>query len=542
MNRAPDGAAEVSNAAQIPLPIAGVESARRGPVMGARFAVATDHPLSAQAAMSVLRGGGNAIDATIAAAAVNVVTKPNRTHLGGDAFALIWHRRSGEVECLNAGGRSSYKATPEAFAEGIPRSGPLAATVPGLVDSWVEMHRRHGTRPLASLLEPAVRLCGDGFPTSLHLSTAMASLANVRDAALRAAFLQPGGEPYAPGQTFRQPELGRTLAAIAADGREGFYGGATGHAIAEAMSAAGGLIDLDDLAVPTAHWQEPLRSSYRGCAVYEQAMPSQGLILLEALKVAERFPLADWGLTSADSVHVMVEATRLAFADLRRFGADPDFESLPVERLLSDDHASELAARIDLSRANAARPVPISSDTTSFVVADEEMVVCYIQSVFAAWGSRFVIPGTGILMNNRMTGFHMDPASPNRLAPGKRTVHTLNNFLVLKDGRLLVGGGTPGADFQVQTNLQVIAGVVDWGLDLQSAVDTPRWATSTGGRLSVETRMAAPLRDELAARGHDLQLAGPWGVRACSQVIASLDGGGWAVASDLRGEGLALAV
>jgi gamma-glutamyltranspeptidase/glutathione hydrolase len=265
------------------------------------------------------------------------------------------------------------------------------------------------------------------------------------------------------------------------------------------------------------------------------------MILLEALKTVGHFPLGDWGITSADSVHVMVEATRMAFADLRRHGADPDFESVPVERLLSDDHTAALASSIDMRRANLAEAVPISSDTTSFVVADESTVVCYIQSIFSPGGSRVVIPGTGVLMNNRMTGFSTDPASPNCLAPGKRTVHTLNNFLVVKDGRFVVGGGTPGADFQVQTNLQVIAGVIDWGLDLQSAVDTPRWATSTGGRLSVESRMPAATREELASRGHHLHDAGPWGVRACSQVISSLEGGGWAVASDLRGEGLGLA-
>ena len=168
--------------------------------------------------------------------------------------------------------------------------------------------------------------------------------------------------------------------------------------------------------------------------------------------------------------------------------------------------------------------------------------MCYIQSVFAPWGSRFLIPGTGILMNNRMTGFSLDPASPNCLAPGKRTVHTLNNFLVVKDGRLVVGGGTPGADFQVQTNLQVITAVVDGGMDLQAAVDLPRWVTSTGGRLSIESRAPEGLRADLTSRGHQLNVTGPWGVRACSQVIASLDDRGWAVASDLRGEGLALAL
>ncbi len=541
MTQAGAGPSDSFNAVQLPAPLPGLEAPRSGPVMGSRYAVATDHPLASLAAMDVLQGGGNAVDATIAAAAVNVVTKPNRTHLGGDAFALIWHRDTGEVECLNAGGRAPLSATLEAFAGGIPRTGPRASTVPGLVDSWVELHSRHGSRPLAELLRQAIALCDDGFPVSLHLSTAMASLPGAGEEALRATFLKDGSRPYAPGEVLRQRDLGETFRAIAVEGRAGLYEGRVGRAIAASMASSGGLLNLDDLAEPASRWHEPLKSFYRDCAVYEQAMPSQGMILLEALNIAERFPLGEWGLASPDSVHVMVEATRMAFADLRRYGADPDFEHVPLERLLSEDHAREQAARIDLRRSAVAGVAPISSDTTSFVVADEKMAVCYIQSVFAAWGSRFVVPGTGILMNNRMTGFHIDPASPNRLAPGKRTVHTLNNFLVVKDGRLVVGGGTPGADFQVQTNLQVIAGVLDWGLDLQAAVDTPRWATSTGGRLSVESRLSPAIREDLSSRGHQMQVAGPWGVRACSQVISSLDAG-WAVASDLRGEGLALAV
>jgi gamma-glutamyltranspeptidase/glutathione hydrolase len=530
------------NEAQQPRPAPGVEAAARGPAMGARFAVATDHPLATLTAMNVLQSGGNAVDATIAASAVNVVTKPNRTHLGGDAFALIWHRASGKVECLNAGGRAPLGASLEAFGGNVPRSGAASATVPGLVDSWMELHARHGTRSMASLMQPAIGFSRDGFPVSLHLSTAMGTLRDLPEAPLRAGFLRPDGAAYAPGEAFRQPELASTLDAIASEGREGFYGGACGKTIAAAMTAAGAPLDLEDLARPTAHWYEPLKSSYRGRTVYEQALPSQGITLQVALNVVERFPLRDWGLGSADSVHVMVEATRMAFADTRRHAADPDFEDVPVEWLLSDEHADELAARIDMRRVAAGGPVPIASDTTSFVVADGDMAVCFIQSVFAAWGSRFYVPEAGVLMNNRMAGFHADPASPNHLVGGKRTVHTLNNFLVLQDGRLVVGGGTPGADFQVQTNLQVIAGVLDWDLDLQAAVDSPRWATATGGRLNLESRTSPASRAGLASRGHSVNVTGPWGARAASQLVSRLHGGGWAVASDLRGEGLALAL
>ena len=497
--------------------------------------------------MDVLRTGGNAVDATIATAAVNVVTKPHRTHLGGDAFALIWRRRDNSVECLNAGGRASGNATADRFADGIPARGALASTVPGLVDSWVELHTRHGSRALSELLAPAIELAESGFPVSMRLAAAMTMLvessAIAANPAAKELFLVGGERPYREGEIFRQPELAETLRSIAHDGRDGFYGGSVGRAITDAMAEAGGLIDAEDLAEPTAHWHEPLVTSYGGCLVYEQALPSQGIILLEALNIVEQFPLADWGLTSADSVHTMIEATRLAFADVRRYAADPAVEPVPVEWLLSKEHAKERAAEIDLARAKRHGPAPVRTDTTSFVVADEEMAVSYIQSVFWPWGSGFVIPGTGILMNNRMGGFRVDAESPNRVAPRKRTVHTLNTFLALRDGQLVVGGGTPGGDFQVQTNLQTIAGVLDWGLDLQSAIDAPRWVSLAGGRIAMENRVPGSLVSDLEARGHKVGLVGAWDATlARSQVIASSSEGGWAVASDARGEGVALAV
>ncbi len=520
----------------------GVEAPRRGAVYGRRLAVAADHPMASMIAMNVFQRGGNAIDAAIATAAVNVVTKPHRTHLGGDAFVLIWHRRPNAVECLNAGGRAPRRATLAEFPDAIPGRGARASTVPGLVDAWVQLHARHGSLPLGDLLAPALQLADQGFPVSMRLANAMTMLMD-DDAPIRETFLAGGKRPFNEGEIFRQPDLAQTLGRIAADGRDGFYGGSTARAIASAMAAAGGLIDEGDLEQPTAHWQAPLTSEYAGCTVYEQALPSQGIILLEALNIVEGFPIAEWGLVSADSVHVMVEATRLAFADVRRYAADPEVEAVPVETLLSKEWAQARAREIDLKQARHHFAAPLRTDTTSFVVADEESAVSFIQSVFAPWGSRFVIPGTGILMNNRLRGFHSDPESPNRLQPGKRTVHTLNTFLVVRDGQLVLGGGTPGGDFQVQTNLQTIAGVLNWGLDLQSAIDAPRWAGLPGGGLAMERRFPENVMRELQARGHAVKPVAPWeGTIARSQVIASLPEGGWAVASDLRGEGVALAL
>ena len=536
----------------LPLAIPGAGSSRdaaapsRGPVYGSRHAIATEHPAATLAGMNVLQDGGSAVDAAIAASAANVVVKPHYTQLGGDAFVLLWHRRTGVVECLNAGGRASRNATLQRFAGGIPARGTLASTVPGLVDAWVQLHQRHGTRPLGTLLAPAIDLAERGFPVSKRLAGAMTMLADgpqrIDDPVTRRTFLVDGQRPYREGERLRQPELAETLRAIAVDGRDGFYAGRVGQALAEAMRAGGGLIDEDDLAAPAALWHEPLVTTYRGCTVYEQALPSQGLVLLEALNIAEGFPLADWGLTSADAVHVLAEATRLAFADARRYAADPLLEAVPVETLLSKEHAQRRATEIDLERAGRHEAALVPCDTTSFAVADQDTVVSFIQSIFWPWGSGVTVPGTGVLMNNRMTGFSTNPAHPNRIAPGKLTVHTLNSFLVVRDGELVVGGGTPGGDYQVQTNLQTIVGVVDAGLDIQAAIDAPKWATLGKNGIAIEARFPdATLRD-LEARGHTVRRLAAWdSALVRSQVAASVPGGGWCAASDLRGEGTALA-
>jgi len=234
----------------------------------------------------------------------------------------------------------------------------------------------------------------------------------------------------------------------------------------------------------------------------------------------------------------MSEAIRLAFEDSHRYLADPLAVDVPIDTLLSKDNAAQRAREIDMSRAGTGA-VPAGSDTTSFVVAGEDMAVCFIQSVFAVWGSGVVIPGTGVLMNNRMLGFSANATHPNCVAPGKRAVHTLNNFLCVRDGRLLIGGGTPGADFQVQCNVQTIASVVDWQLDLHSAVNAPRWVRTADGRLAVESRFPEDALGQLEQRGHRLLRCGPWELSR-TQAVASLPESGWAVASDLRSEGLAL--
>lgn len=548
--------ADLANLGAMPVPLTeslpGLDAPRRGPVFGSKYIVAADHHLASQAAIDIMKRGGNAADAAVAAAAVNVVTKPHRTHLGGDAFALVWRRgEHNTVEALNAGGRAPNAATLDKFPSGIDVTGPRASSVPGLVDAMLELHVSFGTFNFDKLLEPAIQLAEEGFPVSQRLSGAMQMLAAGPDArkglegphfdTLRSIFLK-NGRPYEPGETLRQPDLAATLRRLVLDAREGFYEGETAKLIADGMSAAGGLITLDDLSKQTAHWHEPLKTTYRDIEVHEQALPSQGIILLEALNIVENFPLAEWGPLSPDSLHVLIEATKMAFADSHAYAADPEVgETVPVEQLLSKEHGRARAAEIDMKRAGKAGPAMLKTDTTEFVVGDRELGIAFIQSVFSPWGSGFMLPGTGILMNNRLRGFNTDPGHPNALAPGKRTMHTLNTFMAFRDGQMICGGGTPGGDFQVQANLQTLVSIVDWGMDLQTAVDAPRWVTLGEGELVLEGRYSPAIREELASRGHSLHITAAWDpTLAKSQVIANTSDGGWAAASDLRGEGIAL--
>jgi gamma-glutamyltranspeptidase/glutathione hydrolase len=462
---------------------------------------------------------------------------------------LVWRKGPNTVDCLNAGGLAPLEATSGRFPDGVPVTGPLASSVPGLVDGMLELHQMLGMRPLEVVLEPAIRYAEEGFPVSMRLAGALTMLPEYRDGfsdELRRVLLKDGTTPYGEGEILRQPDLANTLRRIIDDvqeeQRDGFYKNQTATLIEQAMREMGGIIDKRDFEKSTAVWADALTTTYAGCEIYEQALPSQGIILIEALNIIERFPVETWGLGSADAIHVMVEATKLAFADSRRYVSDPLLDTVPVETLVSKEWAAERAKAIDMKRAGAAVAGTVGSDTTSFVVADEEVAIAFIQSVFAPWGSRVMIPGTGLLMNNRLSAFSTRAGDANAIAPAKRTVHTLNTFMAIRDGELVVGGGTPGGDYQVQSNVQSIVAVLNWGLDLQSAVDMPRWVL-VNGNLAMESRFPRAVIDDLASRGHSVAAIAAWdGNIARSQLVASAPGGGWAVASDLRGEGVALAL
>ncbi len=514
----------------------------RGPVLATHGMVASEHPLVSQTGVDVLRRGGNAFDAALAMSALLPVVKPHRSHLGGDAYILAYPATEQRVTTICSGGKAPAGATLDRYPAGIPQHGGGAVAVPGLVDAWQVFHERWCTMPLASLLAPAAHYARDGFPVSRELALTVGGARGLftKYAALGAC-MQIDGEAASFGAMLRQPALAAVLDAIGKDGRSAFYEGEIGAKIAAGVQAAGGSMTERDLATHTADVLEPLSIDYRGDTVYETPPNSQGLILLEELKILEGYDLAAWRHLSPEAVHHMVEAKKLAFEDRQRFAGDASFVDFDPRRLLTDEWATRRRAEIDPLHAQTSAIKAPAHDTTSFVVADGDGNVCsFIQSLYAGFGSAVAIEGTGIIMNNRMCGFSLDPTSPNVLAPDKRTMHTLNTYLVFRDGKPYLIGNTPGADFQVQTNLQVITGVLDYGLDPQAAIDAARWG-DTPEALLVEEDMPQRTQSALAERGHVVRsmprATAPMG-RAQAIVIDAKTGvmiGG----SDTRGEGLA---
>jgi len=508
-----------------------VQEARR-----ARYGmIASINPLASAAGLRVLREGGNAMDAAIAAGAVLTVVEPWSGQLGGDAFLLVASAERGTLTAINGSGAAPYGATIDHYlARGrIPESGWLAASVPGIVDAWQVALSRFGTRPLGALLSDAITYAEAGFPL-----TARQAHSNAQMGAIAAEFPEtrtvffPNGRPPGAGFNLRQPDLARTLRTIQAEGAAAFYGGTIAAAIVAASDRGGGLFSRRDLAEHRTDVLDPVRTSYRGWTVVEQPPVSQGLIVLIALNILESLDLpAD----PANRVHLQVEAHKLALTERLNHVADPAFFPIVTEQLLSHEHGRALARRIDPRRAAALQSEPAGHpDTTYLCVVDEARnVVSYIHSLYA--GNGVVAGDTGILLNNRMGCFSLEQNSPNRLAPGKRPMHTLNSWMLLQNGTPRVVGGTPGSFWQVQTNLQLVSNLIDLGLPVQMALDAPRW--TMGGQtswsdasLSLEARFGEAVAGSLRERGHTVKLIGDWAAGGSAQIIQiddeMLTGGG----------------
>jgi gamma-glutamyltranspeptidase / glutathione hydrolase len=518
---------------------AAVGDSPRATVRAERCMVATSHPLAAEAGMRLLEAGGSAADAAVAAAAVLNVVDPRSTGIGGDAFALCLFGDESSPTALAGAGPApaaiSVEALRSAGFDAMPSLGPWSVTVPGSVSAWEALLRRYGRCGLDEVLAPAIALAEQGFAVTPVVAGEWAANADrlAGDAAI-ATFL-PGGRAPRAGERFANPDLGGALRRLAAGGADEFYRGATAEAIGAAVSAAGGPLRPADLAAWTgAEWVAPIQRTFRGVDVFELPPPGQGVVLLQALGICEALDTDD----PVAREHVTIEALKLAFADAHAYLADPEVEHVPTAGLLDDAYLAARARTIDPGRAAEALPGH-PSDTVYVAVVDADGGACsFIQSLYEGFGSGLCVPGTGMLLQNRGSGFVLDDEHPNRPAGGKRPYHTIIPALLLRDGRLMGCLGVVGGSMQPQGKLQILRGLLERGLDPQAALHAPRFRVLGGRRLGCERTVDPRMRAQLAARGHELSELGPFEAGGAQLVLSTDDG--LLGASDRRKDGCAL--
>ncbi len=502
---------------------AGAVDKTRSAVLARHGMVATSQPLATAAGLRVLQSGGNAIDAAIAANAVLGVVEPMSCGIGGDLFAIVWSAKAKKLYGLNASGRAPSAATIAYFQSRglatIPETGPLSWSVPGCVDGWEQLRSKFGTRPMRVLLGPAIAYAEEGFPVSEIIASSWndstAKLANVPSSA--ACFL-PGGRAPRFGETFRNPGLARSLRQIAAFGPDAFYRGAISETIVAYSKQAGGLFDAQDFASHTSTWVDAVTTNYRGYDVWELPPNGQGIAALQMLNLLEPYDLKAMGPGSAQALHLMIEAKKLAYEDRAKYYADPDFAKIPVNELISKSYASRRGKAIDLEHA-ADHPGPgdpLAADTIYLTVVDGDFnAISLIQSNFEGFGSGHVPADLGFPLQNRGCLFALDPGHANRLEPRKRPFHTIIPGFVTRDGEPWLSFGLMGGDMQAQGHVQVFVDMIDFGMDVQSAGDFPRFnhtgssrptgqPADGGGVVALESGIGPDVRRELEARGHRL--------------------------------------
>ena len=477
----------------------------RSPVLALNGMVATSQPLASAAALRVLHEGGNAVDAAITAAAVLNVVEPTMTGIGGDMFALVFMKEDGGPIGLNGSGWAGSKARLETVAGIDVLSGIQTVTVPGAIAGWFKLHDRYGTLPMSGLLNPAIDYADNGFPVSEIVAGQWQRIEDyLRTVGNAAETYMPEGRALRHGEVFRNRDLARSLKLLARDGRDAFYRGEVAQAIVETSDALGGFLTRADLEEFDAQWVQPVSTAYRGYDVHELPPNTQGIVALEMLNIVEGFDLKAMGHNSPDYIHALTEATKLAFADRARYIADPDHANVPTERLVSKAHGNALRRQMD-SRQAAGPATPgatATGDTVYFTIVDiDRNAVSFIGSLFGSFGSGVVAEGTGICLHNRGNGFSLDPAHPNRMAPRKRPAHTLIPAMVTRDNRPWLSFGVMGGDMQAQGHLQVLANMIDFGMDVQQAGEMPRFRHDPG-QLALESAIGTDVRRALAERGH----------------------------------------
>ncbi len=508
----------------------------RSPVHAAQGMAATAHPLATQVALDVLKQGGNAVDAAIAANAAIGLMEPTGNGIGGDLFAIIWDPETKKLYGLNASGRSPTGQSYEdltAKLDGettIPRFGSLPVSVPGTVDGWFEMHKRFGALPMADILAPAITYAEDGHPVApviayyldFGLKRFEASRSEIEEFENATATYFKAGAPKA-GDIFKNPDLAQTLRSIAEGGRDAFYKGDIAHTIDAYMKRIGGPLRYEDLAAHTSEWVEPGCVDYRGYQLCELPPNGQGFAALQMANILKNVDLKQWSRGSAEVLHYITEAKRLAFEDLAKFYADPDFSDFPKDWILSDAYGRERFALIDPERASPSfepgdPKIEGKGDTTYLTVADKNgMMVSLIQSNYVGMGSGLVPDGLGFMLQNRGALFSMEPGHANVYAPAKRPFHTIIPAFVMKDGDPLISFGLMGGGMQPQGHMQVLINMIDYGMNLQEAGDAARLnhvggRTPTGdasdllGTLHVESGISTETIARLRAMGHRVQV------------------------------------
>jgi gamma-glutamyltranspeptidase/glutathione hydrolase len=517
----------------------------RSAAYGENGMAATSHPTATLAALDALRTGGNALDAAVAAVAVQGVTEPAMTGIGGDCFALVGYP-DGRVIAFNGSGRAPAAAAPDRLAEFGVRdlSGSVhAVTVPGAVDGWSQLVEAHGTRSLDELLQPAIRHAEEGFVVTPRVAFDWARNADLlrRSEAGRTHYLPEGRAPV-PGERLQLPLLAKTLRRIARQGRSAFYEGDLAEQMLGFLKGQGGLHELEDFDRTRGAFVEPIRTSYRGVEICECPPNGQGLIALLMFNMLETFDLGRLDPEGPERQHLEIEATRLAYHDRDACLADPEQVEVPLGRLLDKAYAARLAALIDPDRAMRELPpalLPEHRDTVYLTVVDRDgMVVSFINSLFELFGSGLVCPSTGVLFHNRGKSFSLDPAHPNAIAPGKRPMHTIIPAIALKDGRPAIGFGVMGGHYQPTGQAHVLTNLLDFGMDPQSAIEASR-TFGYGDQVQVEHGVPKATVAGLAARGHPVApAAAPLG--GGQMIVLDHERGVLIGGSDSRKDGLAL--
>lgn len=510
--------------------VSGETFATRSEVIAQNGMVATSQPLATQAALEVLKKGGNAIDAAIAANAMLGLVEPHACGIGGDVFAIIWDAKTQKLYGLNGSGRAPEKLTMEYFVDNdmkyVPFLGPLPVSVPGCVDGWFEMHERFGKLGMDEILKPSIEYGRNGFPVSEVIAWQMSHQWERRQdiPGFKETYMLNGKSTPKKGEIFKNPNLANTYEMIAKGGRDAFYEGEIAKTIDQYMNANGGFLSYDDMKNHTSEWIDPVSANYRGYDIWELPPNGQGIAALQILNILEGYDIKSMGFGSADYLHVLTEAKKLAYEDRAKFYADPKFNEIPIDWLISKDYAAERRAMIDMKEAAdsypAGNPELEKGNTTYLTVADKDgNMVSLIQSIYAEFASGMVPDGLGFVLQNRGQMFNVqDPDHFNSLEKGKRPFHTIIPAFITKDGIPWMSFGLMGGAVQPQGHAQVVVNMVDFGMNVQEAGDAPRMRhtgssqptgskMTNGGILNLESGFDYKTIRNLEERGHRVNFA-----------------------------------